>query len=335
MELIPNAVVTGVSDQKMFDIEENTVDLVYMDPPFNTGRDFGVFSDKWGEEYTWLKDETVINFELAKFTHEKHSKAMLHYLDMISLSLWQAKAAMKSNGSIYFHCSNIVSHYVKVLMDSIFGHKNFRGEIIWKRHNAHNDVKRKYSIVSDSILFYALGDYTFNVQYIPHDEEYIRKVYTRTDERGRYRTSDINASSGLAGKGYRYVFHGVDKEWTYPEHRLKELEADGRIYFPERGRIPKKKTYLHEVKGKPMTNVWEDINTCSTKERVGYPTQKPLKLLERIISASSNPGDIVLDPFCGSGTTLVAAHKLGRRYIGIDINPDAVDLSVKRLKGLE
>ena len=318
----------------MQEMPNETVDLIATDPPFNTGRDWGAFNDKW-------------------------EGGLQGYLKFMEPRINEMHRLLKPTGSFYLHCDPTASHYLKVMIDTIFGMKQFRNEIVWKRTNAHNAGKL-YGRVHDTILFYSKSRKTvWNPVYTAHDPEYIRKFYRHQDGRGPYQIASLNAPGirhGASGQPWRDINPSeVGRHWSTPRReawpediqppenyeslsvhqRLDILDAKGLIYWPPKGSVPGFKRYLSTSKGRRVHDVMTDINplASASKERTGYPTQKPVALLERIIKASSNEGDMVLDPFCGSGTTLVAAAKLGRDFIGIDRSPEAIEISEKRLTG--
>ena len=337
------------------------VDMVYLDPPFNSNRTYSMFfkrngvtaqqkayHDMW--DFTDSTRQLVLDFRSELETWEldqsfkefinvwvsileqgtSREKRLLNYLMYMTQRLVLLRKILKPTGSIYFHCDPNVSHYVKVIMDGIFGMANFRNEITWKRMSSHNDAKR-WGRIHDLILFYTMSNnFTWtDAARIPYDEEYLKKSYRCEDERGRYTTSPLQARS-LASGGYEYEWRGIADIWKFPKHRLDELEADGRIHWPKKvGGIPRRKVYLDREKGVPVQDVITDILT--KRESTEYPTKKPNALLERIIQASTAPGDLILDPFCGCGTTIEAAHKLGRQWIGIDISGPAIDEIQARL----
>ena len=264
---------------------------------------------------------------------------MTAYLVMMAVRLIELHRVLKPTGSLYLHCDPTASHYLKVIRDGIFGAEKFRNEIIWKRTSAHSDYGQgatHFGRVTDTILFYVKGDsHTFNVQFTPYDESYIERDYRRIDADGRrYRLSDMSGPGGAAKGNPAYEVMGVTRHWRYSRERMNELIAAGRVVQTRPGAVPQMKRYLDEMQGVPLQNLWADmpgINNRAT-EFLGYPTQKPLALLERIIAASSNPGDVVLDPFCGCGTAVHAAEKLGRRWIGMDVTHLAISLIERRLK---
>jgi site-specific DNA-methyltransferase (adenine-specific) len=269
---------------------------------------------------------------------------MMAYLAMMAVRLLELHRVLKPTGSLYLHCDPTASHYLKILLDAVFGSKNFRNEIIWKRQSAHSDARYKFSDVSDTILFYAKSDGTFfRPIYRAHDEEYLQKFYRfdDADGRGKYRLGDMASPNPRPNMMYEWKgFNWPQKGWRYQRETMQKLDDAGRIWYPERKdgsldttKRPALKRYLQEQAGSIVTNVWDDINPLHSAhaERLGYPTQKPIALLERIISASSNEGDLVLDPFCGCGTTVHAAQKLNRRWIGIDITHLAIGLVKRRL----
>ena len=302
------------------------VDLIYIDPPFNSNRNYEVF---WGETK-----------EVRAFD-DRHESTKA-YIDYMRPRCIEMARVLKKTGSFYYHCDWHASHYVKVMLDEIFGESSFINEIIWKRQSSHNDAKqgsKHLGRVHDSIFLYCGGgDYFFRHLYGTYDEEYVEKAYRHTEpETGRrYRLGDITAPGGGApSKGNpHYEFLGVTRYWRYSKENMDELYRQGRIIQTKPGTVPAYKRYLDEGKGVPIGSVWDDINPIhsSDAERLGYPTQKPLKLLERILEISSDENDIVLDAFCGCGTALVAAQKLKRQWIGIDISPTACRVMAKRLR---
>jgi DNA modification methylase len=341
-------------------IADDSVDLIYLDPPFNSSRDYNVlfkqakrdenqaqmvaFEDTWQwstQRYEELRNEpryqTLLPIVDALYSLLGKSE-MMAYLVMMAPRLHELKRVLKPTGSLYLHCDPTASHYLKLLLDVVFGPMSFKNEVIWKRTSAHSSAKR-YGPVHDTILFYSRSEqFTWNPQYLPYTEDYLASHYRNCDAAGRpYTLSDLTASgtrkgsSGQPWRGFSPATKG--NHWKFTIERLEELDAAGRIYWPAQGKWPRYYRYLDEVKGISLQDVWTEIDPVNAKaqERMGYPTQKPLALLERIINASSNPGDMVLDPFCGCGTATVASEKLGRRWIGIDITYLAMDLIMQRL----
>lgn len=306
-----NKLFTGDCINELMKMNQKSVDLVCTDPPYLTNRDFGEFDDRWesDEEY-------------------------LHYLYCRLLVI---PKRLKDNWSLYIQCNPAVAHKIKVtIMDDIFGDQNFRSDITWKRFHNHNDAK-KYANVKDTILFYSSSSQiNYNDIRVPLDDDYVKRTYVNQDDRGRYMTAPLTSDKKHGGGCYNYDFRGFLGPWRCTEKKMKELADDSRIHMPTKiNGIPRRKVYLHESKGKVVTNLWDDDFVLSGKEKTDYPTQKPVALYERMVLASSNEGDLVLDPFCGSGTTLVAAKKHNRNYIGIDINDRAIEIAQKRLDKLE
>jgi site-specific DNA-methyltransferase (adenine-specific) len=281
---------------------------------------------------------------------------MMAYLVMMAARLVELHRALKPTGNLYLHCDPTASHYLKIILDSIFGILNFRNEIVWKRTTAHSSAKR-FGPVHDVILFYTKSEYyDWNQLHETYDDSYIDKFYNQSDAKGRFQTDNLTAAGtrkGGSGEPWRGInpttkgrhwavpvsvienLVGVDKAPTLStQEKLDLLDKEGFIWWPQSGGMPRFKRYLNSMTGVTVQDVIIDINPISAhaKERLGYPTQKPLALLERIIQASSNPGDVVLDPFCGCGTAIAAAEKLGRRWIGIDITHLAISLQKYRLK---
>lgn len=345
-------------------IADESVDLVYLDPPFNSSRNYNVlFKDESGKysesqikafEDTWHWDRAAEETYQHLVTDSPERIAtmigalrgfigaseMMAYLVMMTARLIELHRVLKPTGSLYLHCDPSASHYLKIILDTIFNPLNFRSEIIWKRTSAHNSAKR-YGPVHDVIFFYSKTDrYTWNNSYQPYDQEYIETFFDQKDADGkRWKRTDLTGDgtrNGETGKPWR----GIDvtakgRHWAVIPSTLEQLDANGRIHWPKKeGGMPRLKQYPEDLPGVPLQDVWTDIKPMHnlSAERLGYPTQKPLTLLERIISASSNPGDVVLDPFCGCGTTIAAAQTLGRMWIGIDITHLSIALQKYRLE---
>ena len=258
---------------------------------------------------------------------------MMAYLAMMAVRLIELHRVLKPTGSLYLHCDPTASHYLKILLDSIFGPTNFHSEIIWKRTSGHSDALR-YGPVHDTILFYTKSDKgLWNPTYQPYEPNYEEQYYRYKDADGRRFMSGDLGTAGLQGGGYEYEWKGVTRIWRVPVETMERLDKESRVFYTKNG-IPRIKRYLDEAKGMPTQDVWADIEALRSwhQERLGYPTQKPVALLERIIAASSNEGDLVLDPFCGCGTTVHAAQKLNRQWIGIDVTHLAIALVERRLK---
>lgn len=301
------------------------VDLVYIDPPFNSNRNYEVF---WGE----TKEKRA--FE------DRHASTAA-YIDFMRPRCVELHRVLKKTGSFYYHCDWHASHYVKVMLDQVFGEDAFINEIVWKRQTSHNDAKqgsKHFGRLHDTLFFYVKSeDYIWNQQYSPLDPDYVASHYSQVDENGRrFQWGDLGAPGGASpSKGNpHYAVLGVEGYWRYSQEKMEEFIREGRVAIPPKGRTPRYKRYLDESKGLPVGSVWDDINPVNSqaKESLGYPTQKPLPLLERIINSSSNENDIVLDAFCGCGTALVAAENLGRQWIGIDVSPTACRVMAKRLR---
>jgi len=348
-------------DPKCF--PDESIDLVYLDPPFNSNATYNVlFKEQDGSkaaaqirafEDTWKWDDGASEALhqglayggrlaqcLAAFQTLLSTSNMMAYLAMMAPRLAELRRVLKPTGSIYLHCDPTASHYLKLLMDAIFGADKFRNEIVWKRTTAHSSAKR-YAPVHDTLLYYARGTTpTWNEPREPYAQEYLDHYYRYDDGDGRlYWRADLcaagtrNGPSGQQWRGFDVATKGM--HWKFQTKRLDELDAEGRIYWPKGGQgWPQYKRYRDELKGKALPDFWSDIDRINPvgNERLGYPTQKPEALLERIIQASSNEGDTVLDPFCGCGTAIVAAEKLHRQWIGIDITHIAITLIKNRLK---
>lgn len=341
-----------------------SIDLVYLDPPFKPNEQYNVlFRDQGASvpsasqvrafEDTWRWGTAARDaFNDVRENAPPHVRGtmeallrilgysnMFAYLAMMAPRLVELHRVLKPTGSIYLHCDPAASRYLGVLMDSVFGAEHFVNEIVWKRTSAHNRLVR-YGPIHDVILFYAKSDqWDWQEQYTPYDEDYVRTFY-RHIEKGtgrRYRLDNVTSNR----PGGRYLWNGQPppgrRYWGYSEETMRRFEAEGRLVYSAKG-YPQYKRYLDEMPGVPLQDVWTDIPPLGARsaERLGYPTQKPVALLDRIISASSKAGDVVLDPFCGCGTTIEAAEALGRHWLGIDITYDAIPIIRGRLaaKGL-
>lgn len=334
------------------------------DPPFNSNRNYNVlFKDEqgvdsasqitaftdtwhWGEqaEHTYhalvTEGTDKVGVMIEALRTFIGANQMMAYLVMMTARLVELHRVLKPTGSLYLHCDPTASHYLKIILDTIFDVENFRADITWKRHSAHNDTKRTYASITDSILFYVKTDKApFNVQYAAYDERYVENFFRYADENGRrYRTNSLKSPSPRPNLTYEYKgYPPPSTGWTCTHEKMEGYERQGRLEFPKdpKGRL-RLRYYLDDMPGTIVSNLWDDIPTLSGAhtERLGYPTQKPLTLLERIIQASSNLGDTILDPFCGCGTAIAAAHALDRRWIGIDITHLSIALQKYRLEAM-
>ncbi|WP_417915078.1 DNA methyltransferase [Candidatus Electronema sp. JM] len=344
-------------------IRDESVDLIYLDPPFNSNRSYNVlFKDESGRdseaqltafEDTWHWDmaaaavyEKIVTSAPANVAtmigalrEFIGANQMMAYLVMMTARLLELHRVLKPTGSLYLHCDPTASHYLKIVLDAIFGIENYKNEIIWQRINAKGNVQKKFGAVHDSILFYAkkIGTEQWNQVCRSLNPEYVEKTYRYIEEETgrRYMSDNLTASMSRASSGQIYEWKGkkppATRCWVYAKEKMEELDRQGRILYSKTG-YPRFKRYLDENAGEKIPDIWTDIHIAQGKESLGYPTQKPVALLERILEASSNEGDIVLDPFCGCGTTIHAAQKLKRQWIGIDITHLAIALQKYRLK---
>jgi site-specific DNA-methyltransferase (adenine-specific) len=336
---------------------DETVGLIYLDPPFNSARDYNVlfkptkrdenqaqivaFEDTW----RWSKSRYEEFFEdprnaklfglMEALFRILGTSDMMAYLVMMAPRLLEMLRVLKPTGTLYLHCDPVASHYLKMLLDVVFGPGNFRNEIIWKRTSAKGLAFTRFASNHDVILRYGkTSEMTWNPQYTAHDPEYLEQFYKYIEpESGRRYRLDNLANPNLNRPNLKYEFLGVTRVWRWTKERMQDAHEAGLVVQTKPGGVPALKRYLDEQEGTPVGDVWVDIPPIGAQahERMGYPTQKPLALLERIIGASSDEGDLILDPFCGCGTAVVAAERLGRRWIGIDITFIAVDLMISRL----
>ncbi|MGQ0444759.1 MAG: site-specific DNA-methyltransferase [Beijerinckiaceae bacterium] len=371
-------------------IADESVDLIYLDPPFNSNASYNVlfrapeghqsqaqieaFDDTWhwNAPAEQAFDEVMQsgNSDAAEMLRAMRSflkeNDMMAYLTMMAVRLLELHRVLKPTGSLYLHCDPTASHYLKILLDAVFGNKNYRSEISWRRSSAHSDAKqgrRLYGNIRDTLFFYSKSDaWQWNWQYTSYSSDYVESAYRHIDQATgkRFRRDNLTAAKPggdvsylwpvkrpVAGGNweadleeefrvpndgweYKQVPPYRGRFWAYSKENMRTFANEGRLIYAQSG-MPEFKRYLDEMPGVPLQNDWNDISPVIGKQDLGYPTQKPLALLERIVSASSNEGDLILDPFCGCGTTVHAAQKLNRRWIGIDITHLAIHLIKRRL----
>ena len=341
------------------EIKDESVDLIYLDPPFNSKRDYNLlfktpkgqesdaqitaFEDSWHwgpqAEREFFELQAQPNTDVAQMMQALRdflgTNDMMAYLTMMANRLLEMQRVLKPTGSLYLHCDPTASHYLKIVLDGVFGKENYRNEISWLRSQPKSHTTVNFPNCRDIILRYAKSDEAkFFKVYGQHDPEYLENFYRYTDEDGRrYRLGDLT-NPNKNRPNLTYEFMGITRVWRWTKDRMEKALKDGLIVQSGSGAVPQMKRYLDQMGGQPVTDNWDDIEHLhgSNAETLGYPTQKPLALLERIIQVSSEEGDIVLDPFCGCGTAVHAAEKLKRRWIGIDITHLAISLIEKRMK---
>ena len=346
---VDKTIWTGDNLDILRGLNSESVDLIYLDPPFNSNRNYAApvgsraagaaFKDTWtlsDLDTAWMgliADEQPAMYKVIETAGLTHGKGMQSYLCMMAVRLLEMRRVLKETGSIYLHCDPTASHYLKMLMDSIFRGSNFRNEVVWRRSHPKGLAFTRFASNHDVILAYgSKGETTWNSAYTvnPRAHEQYKLIEEGTGRRYQL-TSLLNPNPDRPN--LTYEFKGVTKVWRWTKERMDEADRNGLIVVPRGGKgIPRLKRYLDEQPGIPVSDTWNDVPIVAGNERTGYPTQKPLALLERVISASSNPGDVVLDPFCGCATACVAAEKLGRKWVGIDISEKAVELVNMRLR---
>ncbi|MGY2811978.1 DNA methyltransferase [Bradyrhizobium sp. USDA 4506] len=362
---ISNQLFYGDNLYYLRELQSETVDLIYLDPPFNSKANYNLlyrtpqgdavqaqttaFRDTWQWDTPAARafDDVVASGSqaapilIALKSHLGESDLMA-YLAMMAVRLVEMRRILKPNGSLYLHCDPTASHYLKIMLDGIFGFDRFQNEIIWKRTTTHSDSKT-WSRIADTILFFTKGrQFTWNTPREAHSSEYLASKYNNDDGDGRRYMLD-NMTSPNPRPNMMYEWKGFPfpaKGWRYSKETMTKLDKEGRVWYPkhkdgtlDRTKRPRLKRYLEEMEGGVMGSIWTDIFPVNSqaKERMGYPTQKPVALLERILNASTEPGQTVLDPFCGCGTTIEAAQRLGRKWIGIDVTHHAIDVIEGRL----
>ena len=342
---------TGDNLHVMRGQNSETVDLIYLDPPFNSNRNYAApigseaagaaFKDTWtlsDVDLAWHGEIAEANpglYRVIDAAREAHGKGMQSYLIMMVVRLLEMKRLLKPTGSVYLHCDTTASHYLKLAMDAIFGRENLRAEITWRRINAKGLAFRGYPRNADTLLYYSQSDaYTWNRPFASYSAAYVDKQYRYVEEDSgrRYTLGDLT-NPNRNRPNLTYEFLGVTRVWRWTQQRMQKAYEQGLVVQTKPGGVPMQKRYLDEMQGHAVDTIWEDIPSirASSLEGTGYPTQKPLALLERIIKASSNEGDVVLDPFAGCATALVAAEKLQRQWVGIDLSSKARDLIKLRM----
>jgi DNA modification methylase len=309
------------------ELPDEHVDLVYLDPPFFSNRQY---------EVIWNDEAEVISFE------DRWKGGIREYIDWMRKRLVEMHRVLNPAGSLYLHCDPSASHYLKVMLDDVFESPGgFRSEVIWKRSSAHSDTKqgrKQHGRIHDVILFYTKGaSWTWNPVYTAYDPEYIEAFYKHVDSGSgrRYRLGDLTGPGGASKGNPEYEVMGVTRYWRYSRKRMQELIEQGRVIQVKPGAVPAYKRYLDEMPGVPLQDVWTDISPVAARgsERLGYPTQKPEALMERILASSTKRGQIVLDPFCGCGTTIAVAQQMQRKWVGIDVSPQAAAIMKRRVDG--
>ena len=350
-------------------MNDGCVDLIYLDPPFNSNRDYEApiggkaegasFKDRWSMsdvKEVWhgeIAEQNPALYEVVRAAGIAHGKRMKGYLIWMAARLLEMERVLKPTGSIFLHCDDTAGAYLRMTMDAIFGQANFVNELAWRRTKGRSDAK-KFGRVLDTILYYRMSDeFTWNTQYLPHDPDYVKRAYRNEDERGRWQSDQLTASGlregesgepwrgvdpGAKGNHWRTPTQGGMNDWivqndiipgwpdAYPSilARLDALDAAGLVHWPASGKgMPRLKRYLASTRGNACESAIWDIGKVEDNDaqNVDYPTQKPIALIQRLIAAASNPGDLVLDPFAGCATACVAAEQLGRQWVGIDLSP--------------
>ena len=374
-------------------MNSETVDLIATDPPFNTKRNragsagFYVDNWKWGDtgklpdQWAWnevhpiwldqIRDDNRALFEVIEATGHCHGQNIAAFLCFLSVRLLEMHRVLKPTGSLYLHCDHTANAYIRMALDAIFGAKNFRSEIAWKRSSAHNDTKQgshQHGRIHDNLLFYTKSNkWTWNPIYTQYDQDYVDNFYRHADliTGRKYRTGDLTAAKPGGDTSYEWrikrpvnggwesdltdeyedpkhgwEYQGVrpyqNRYWAYSRENMTDMSLKGRLVYASTGQ-PNYKRYLDEMPGVQLQDLWTDIKAIQSKatERTGSPDQKPLALYERIVLASSNPEDLILDPFAGCATTIMAAQNNGRRWVGIDRRPDARHHVVCRILGIK
>lgn len=340
-------------------VQDESVDLVYLDPPFNSNAQYNVIFDRpdgeaseaqagaFHDTWNWTTHESEAAYEsvmrqgglvaetLSGLMSFMGKSATMAYLCMMAPRLIELKRVLKPTGSLFLHCDPTADYCLRMLLDAVFGADQFRNQIIWQRAMPKGHAFTRFPASQDVIFFYGRSKKTkWHTQYVPLRDEYVKSHYSSIEsETGRRYMLDNCLNPNPNRPNLTYEWKGIKRVWRWEKSRMQAIHDAGRLVYTSSG-MPRFKRYLDESKGSPITSVWTDIPPVNSQaqERLGYPTQKPLPLLERIISATTDPGDVVLDPFCGCGTTIEAAQKLSRQWIGIDVTHYAITVIEERLK---
>jgi len=312
--------------------------LIYIDPPFDVGADFSMDIEVGGE--TFHKEANLLEQIAYRDTWGRGADS---FISMIYERLILMRDLLAADGSIYVHMGWGVSHYVRAVLDEVFGKERAVNQIIWKRQTAHSDSgqgSEHMGRVHDVVLLYTKGvNYTWNTQYMPYEEQYLKTHYKNVEQgtNRRFELADLNAPGGASKGNPYYEFLGISRFWRFKRERMLALYEQGRVIQPSPGAVPRYKRYLDEMPGVPVQDLWTDVNPINSqaKESIGYATQKPEALLERVIKMSTQPGDLVADFFCGSGTTPAVAERLGRKWIATDLGKFGIHTTRKRLIGVQ
>ena len=376
MQIANRTIFTRDNLEVMRGMDCESIDLIYLDPPFNSNTNYAApigseaagaaFKDTWtlsDLDEAWIgqiAEEYPAVHDMLNTTGIVAGRSTKAYLTYMAIRLLEMRRILKQDGSLYLHCDQTASHYLKMLLDAVLSPARFQTEITWQRTSAHNDSHR-FGNICDHLLFYGSRDINGDSIRVPLDAEHVQSSYRLEDGRGQYSAGDFTGAgtrSGETGMPWRsFDPNRIGRHWSVPRTgsyarwiddnlipgytsvesvhaRLDALDAVGLIHYPVSGGMPQIKRYLAANPGRVPSNLWTDISPIRprARERTGYPTQKPLRLLERIVGASTNEGDVVFDPFCGCATACVAAEKLGRQWIGIDISEMAFRLVRDRLE---
>ena len=339
-------------------VPDASVDLIYLDPPFNSNASYNILFkspagggtdasiEAFGDTWEWGPSASSALMDINQSgNHKLHvlmqamktaigENAMMAYLAMMAVRLVELHRVLKPTGSLYLHCDPTASHYLKLVLDAVFGIEKCTNEIVWQRTNAKSHAYTRFPSAHDLVFLYRKGDTSvWHSPYLPHSEKLLKSHYSNVEEgTGRRYTLGDTLNPNPNRPNLTYEWNGQTRVWRWTKEKMQQMQEDGRLVYTSSG-MPRQKRYLDEMDGTPVTDVWTDIPPINSQaqERLGYPTQKPIALLERIIAASSNPGDVVLDPFCGCGTAVDAAQKLGRQWLGIDVTHLAIGLIENRL----
>ncbi|WP_052503583.1 site-specific DNA-methyltransferase [Micromonospora haikouensis] len=350
------SITIGDNLEALARLDSGSAGLVYMDPPFNSGRIYqtrvskaSTTSDAFADIWSWSDASTELLASLGEHLNPggaSMTRALLGqlgrtplaaYLVGLAARLGQVHRLLSEQGSLYVHVDPAASHYLKIILDAVFGPQNFRNEIVWRRTHAHSG-SRRYGPIHDTILFYSkTSNYTWNQQYSPYTPEYIETYFRQSDERGRYQAITCTGPGERLGTLAHYEWKGqyppAGRHWAWVKPEMERLEAEGRLVYSRNG-VPRLKRYVEDSPGVRLQDIWSDVAPLSahSAERTGYDTQKPLALLERIVASSSRPGDLVLDPYGGTGTTALAAERLGRQWRVMDMSMLAGTLTLARIR---
>ena len=327
-----NIIKCGDNLTLLKELPDQSVDLCYLDPPYNTNNKFNDFDDTWDNKERYILEDKDLS-QIIDITEKAHSKGAANYLSFLAIRLLEIHRIIKDTGVLWLQCDDNMNSYIQLILDTIFGRKNFKNHVIWRRSYGARKIKNRLMRNTDSIFFYTkTNKYYLNTDKHRNEcsKEYLQS-FKYVDKKGRYMLRTLTSNRE---RGYEYKLFGIKKKWSISEKKAKEMIENNTLIQKKHGQIPMRKTYEENIVGSNLPSLWTDISLVSNQfmSQTIYSTEKPVKLIQRIIEISSKQNDLILDPFCGSGTTALACINLNRKYILFDQNPKAIEITKTRIE---